>query len=153
MDLRKPWGRWLSFRHVTGILPVTFSENGIPNKANVGADFPSARALRHLFHHPEQVRTKHAWVDAFLDLDAKSKGKQAGLQFMEGVNADKLGVVAIAATIAIVVVSIVWCVKGGNLQTVFTVMGFVLTLVAAQVALVALYFQIVGNDSSSSGSS
>ena len=106
-----------------------------------------------MYHHPEQVRTKHAWVDVFTDLDAQSKGQQAGLQFVEGLNADKLGVVAIAATVAIVVVSIVWCVKGGNLQTVFTVMGFVLTLVAAQIALVALYFQIVGNDSSGSGSS
>lgn len=43
--------------------------------------------------------------------------------------------------------------QGGNLTTVLTVMGFVLTLVAAQFALVALGFQIVGNDISSSGSS
>lgn len=88
-----------------------------------------------------------------------------GLEFQEGLWAEKLAIIAIIITVAIVVVSIVWVVKGGGLQTVFTVMSFVLTgaagkfsgvttLVhvrmkrprltgnAAEIALVALYFQV-----------
>ncbi len=77
------------------------------------------------------------------------------------IRAEKLAAVAILATVGIIVACIVWCLKGGDLQTVFTVMGFVLTLVAgefplqggglwgkgaddgeAQIALAALYYQI-----------
>jgi len=38
----------------------------------------------------------------------------------------------ILIAIAIIVVSIIWCVKGGDLQSVFTVMGFVLTGAAGE---------------------
>lgn len=97
-------------------------------------------------------------MDWFANFDADDR-RRVGLQFVEGLYADKLAGIGVAATIAIVVVSIVWCVRGGELQTVFTVMGFVLTLVsgrlklaveggfanhgAAQVALAALYYQVV----------
>lgn len=53
---------------------------------------------------------------------------------MEGLWAEKLAALAILATIGIITASIVWCVKGGDLQTVFTVMGFVLTLVAGKLS-------------------
>lgn len=55
-----------------------------------------------------------------------------GLEFVEGLYAEKLLGIAIIATIAIIVVCIVWCTLGGNLQTVFTVMGFVLSLIAGK---------------------
>ena len=55
-----------------------------------------------------------------------------GLEFQEGLWAEKLAIIAIMLTIAIVVVSIVWVIQGGVLQTVFTVMGFVLTGAAGE---------------------
>jgi hypothetical protein len=76
-----------------------------------------------------------------VEFDA-SETRQNGLEFVEGLWADKLAAIAVVFSIAIMVVSVVWCALGGNLQTVFTVMGFVLTLVAAQIALVALYYQV-----------
>ena len=88
-------------------------------------------------------------MDWFTDFDANDKATN-GLQFREGLWADKLALLAIGCTVAIVAVSIVWCVRGGNLQTVFTVMSFVLTLIAAIIAFVALYYQIVSNDTGGS---
>ena len=128
-------------------------------------DFPDSRQFKHAYHHPEQIRPEHFWVDWFTEFDAGDK-RQNGLEFNEGLWADKLALLAILATIAIVTVSIVWCVLGGVLQTVFTVMGFVLTLVAgkfdclivwvrdvltgvAELALAALYYQIVQGQTSS----
>ena len=55
-----------------------------------------------------------------------------GLEFQEGLWAEKLAIIAILITIAIIVVSIVWVVRGGDLQTVFTVMSFVLTGAAGE---------------------
>jgi hypothetical protein len=51
---------------------------------------------------------------------------------VEGLWADKLAAVAVTLSVAIIVISIVWVLKGGNLQTVFTVMSFVLTFVAGE---------------------
>ena len=57
-----------------------------------------------------------------------------GLEFKEGLWADKLAAIAIILTIAIIVASAVWCALGGDLQTVFTVMSFVLSGVAGESA-------------------
>ena len=115
----------------------------------------------HAFHHPDRIRPVHDWVDWFTDFKSSDRGKPVGLEFQEGLWAEKLAIIAILITIAIVIVSIVWVVRGGQLQTVFTVMGFVLSGAAgacfrvlqgtsetvltyntAEVALVALYFQV-----------
>ena len=120
----------------------------------------------HAVHHPDHLRPDYEWVDWFTRFKADDQGKTVGLEFQEGLWAEKLAIIAILITIAIVVVSIVWVVKGGNLQTVFTVMSFVLTGAAgrfldvipvevitkkvksgltsliAEVALLALYFQV-----------
>lgn len=112
----------------------------------------------HAVHHPDRIRPAHEWVDWFTDFKASDRGKPVGLEFQEGLWAEKLAIIAILITIAIIIVSIVWVVRGGQLQTVFTVMGFVLTgaagefsrgshrtaltCIVAEVALVALYFQV-----------
>ena len=87
------------------------------------------KEFRFAYHHPEDLRPERLWVDWFEGFDA-GDDRRVGLQFVEGLWADKLAFFGIAATVAIIVVSIVWCVRGGSLQTVFTVMGFVLTLVS-----------------------
>ena len=71
-------------------------------------------------------------MDWFTNLKAGDRGKTVGLEFQEGLWAEKLAIIAILATLTIIVVSIVWCVKGGQLQTVFTVMSFVLSGVAGK---------------------
>lgn len=120
----------------------------------------------HCYHHPTHVRTNHDWVDWFAEFDATDPEKTYGLEFVEGVWAEKLGVIAIAINIAIITVSIIWSLRGGNLQTIFTVMGFVITAAAgtyykfdylylgtiltetpADIALVALYYQVTLPDS------
>lgn len=79
----------------------------------------------HCYHHPQQTKTHHQWVDWFIQFQ-KDPSKTYGLEFVEGLWADKLALLAILTTIAVIVVSVVWCALGGQLQTVFTVMSFVL---------------------------
>ena len=87
----------------------------------------------HAIHHPDSIRPVHDWVDWFTEFKASEHGgKPVGLEFQEGLWAEKLAIIAILLTIAIIVVSIVWVIQGGVLQTVFTVMGFVLTGVAGE---------------------
>lgn len=86
----------------------------------------------HAYHHPERIRPEHDWVDWFVRLRASDPNKTHGLEFVEGLWAEKLAFVAILITIAIIVVSIVWVVEGGQLQSVFSVMSFVLTGAAGE---------------------
>ncbi|KAF1992531.1 hypothetical protein K402DRAFT_449858 [Aulographum hederae CBS 113979] len=139
-DLQKPWRRWFGFKRVVSVVPIAFANNGVPVKADP-KDHPEAQQFLHAYHHPTHLAPSHFWIDFFTTLDA-SDTRPNGLQFIEGLWAEKLAIVAVLFSIAIVVVSIVWCVLGGDLQTVFTVMGFVLTFVAAEIALAALYYQV-----------
>lgn len=170
-ELRPPLRRLISFRHIRAIVPIAFSPNGVPSRTDP-KDFPDSKQLRHAFHHPEFVKTEHYWVDYFASFDAGDE-RQNGLEFIEGLWADKLGLLAILASFGIIIACIIWCALGGQLQTVFTVMGFVLSFVAgkslvcqanslsfiksladmttfaAEIALIALYFQVISNDQSS----
>jgi hypothetical protein len=94
-------------------------------------DFPDSKEFMHAYHHPEQIRSSHRWVDWFVEFDANDD-RTNGLEFVEGLWANKLAVIAIVFSVAIIVVSIVWCLKGGQLQTVFSVMSFVLSFVAGE---------------------
>ena len=125
---------------VHNVVPIGYTPNGVPVRTDP-KDFPDSRSFLHAYHHPADLRPGHEWVDWFVEFDTNDE-KTNGLEFVEGLWAQKLAALAIVATIAIIAVSIVWCALGGDLQTVFTVMSFVLTLVAAQIALAALYYQV-----------
>jgi len=139
-DVQKSWRRFFGFKKVMSIVPIAFTPNGVPVKADP-RDHPEAQSYMHAYHNPNRIRPEHDWVDFFVQFD-RGDQRQNGLEFVEGLWADKLAVVALVATAAIIITCIVWCVLGGQLQTVFTVMSFVLTLIAAQIALAALYYQV-----------
>jgi len=102
---------------------------------------PEVVRLLTINSHPDRVRTIHEWIDWFVEFE-QNPDRTYGLEFVEGIWAEKLGILAIAVNIATIAVSIVWVIKGGNLQTVFTVMSFIITAVAADIALLALYYQV-----------
>ena len=158
-ELQKPWRRILLFKKLKLIAPIEYTANGVPIKKDE-KNFPDKHTYMHAYHHPDEIRTTHDWVDFFTDLREQDARKTFGLEFSEGLWAEKLAGLAVLLTIAIIVASIVWCVRGGQLQTVFTVMSFVLsgaagkssmrhnndtiliTVTSAEIALVALYYQV-----------
>jgi hypothetical protein len=150
VDLQKPWRRIFGFKKVKSIVPIAvyncsaifvlshclinprtqFTPNGVPIRTDP-KDFPDVKQFMHAYHHPDQIRPDHQWVDWFVEFDTNDQ-RPNGLEFVEGLWADKLAAVAVILSVAIIVVSIVWVLKGGSLQTVFTVMSFVLTFVAGE---------------------
>lgn len=141
-ELERPWRRLLLFKHLRTIRPIAFTRNDVPIKMGTDADpVPGEHEFMHAYRHPQRLRTQHDWVDWFVAF-RKDPDKTYGLEFVEGLWADKIALFAVLITIAIIVVSAVWCALGGNLQTVFTVMGFVLTGFAFEIALIALYYQV-----------
>jgi len=63
----------------------------------------------HAYHHPERLKTRRQWVDWFAEYDATEAHTSYGLEFKEGLWAEKLAVFAIFVTVAIVAVCAVWC--------------------------------------------
>ncbi|KAL6716105.1 hypothetical protein ACLMJK_005671 [Lecanora helva] len=140
-ELQGMWRRILGFKKLKQVIPIEYTSNGVPIPKDAKNN-PNNHSFMHAVHHPDHIRPDHEWVDWFIQFKDDDRGKTVGLEFAEGLWAEKLAIIAIVITIAIIVVSIVWVVEGGDLQTVFTVMSFVLTGAAAEVALVALYFQV-----------
>lgn len=103
-----------------------YTRNEVPCRID-DKQLPNKHTFMHAYHHADTIRPDHEWVDFFVRFADKNPTVPVGLEFVEGLWAEKLAAVAVLITIAIIVVSIVWCVKGGQLQTVFTVMGFVLS--------------------------
>ncbi|CAD6587525.1 MAG: hypothetical protein ASARMPRED_003171 [Alectoria sarmentosa] len=132
---------WEEIRHIYRDELQGYTPNGVPIP-KAAKDDPNSHSFMHAIHHPDRLRPAHDWVDWFTEFKASDRGKPVGLEFQEGLWAEKFAIIAILITIAIIIVSIVWVVRGGQLQTVFTVMGFVLSGAAAELALVALYFQL-----------
>jgi len=92
----------------------------------------------HAYHHPRDIHPSHEWIDFFTRLRDQDPSKTYGLEFCEGLWAEKLAAIAIFITVVVIVVSVVWSVRGQDLQTVFTVMGFVFTGAAGTYILLAL---------------
>ena len=118
----------------TNILVDQYTPNSVPIPKGDAKSNPNSHSFMHAYHHPDRLRPEHEWVDWFVDFKAQDRGKTVGLEFQQGLWAEKLGLIAVLITVAIIVVSIVWSLKGGDLQTVFTVMGFVLTLAAGEMS-------------------
>lgn len=110
---------------------LQYTPNGVPIPKD-SRNQPDSHSFMHAIHHPDRIRPDHEWVDWFVRFKAGDGGKTVGLEFKESLWAEKLALIAIIITIAIIVVSIVWCLRGGDLQTVFTVMGFVLSGAAGE---------------------
>ncbi|KAL9605289.1 MAG: hypothetical protein Q9179_001537 [Wetmoreana sp. 5 TL-2023] len=142
MELQMAWRRIFLLKRLKHIVPATemqgYTRNGVPCQLDKDK-YPNSHTFMHAYHHPDRIRRDHEWMDWFSQFKDENADQTVGLEFVEGLWAEKLVAIALLITIAIIVVSVVWVVKGGNLQTVFTVMSFVLT---ADIALVALYYQI-----------
>lgn len=124
-ELQKPWRRVFLFKKLKLIAPIEYTNNDVPIR-KAEKDFPNKHSYLHAYHHPNQIHPRHEWVDFFSDFKEDARGKTVGLEFVEGLWAEKLAALAIFFTIAIIVASATWCALGGDLQTVFTVMSFVL---------------------------
>ena len=80
----------------------------------------------HAYHHPGRIRPDQVWVDWLVHL--KNSGdptKSYGLEFVEGLWVEKLVLAAIVGSVALLIPSILWPLKGGDIGNVFTLLDFV----------------------------
>jgi hypothetical protein len=74
------------------------------------------------------------WIDWIFQL--RQENRRHALEFIEGWNAYKIYVAGILPLAASTLMGIVWSMKTGDVQTAFTVAGFVLTAGTGQLFLI-----------------
>lgn len=76
-------------------------------------DDPTWHSFMHALVHPHHIYSKTEWVDWFTEFKASESGQPVGLEFQEGLWAEKLAIIAVLITVAIIIASTVWVIRGG----------------------------------------
>lgn len=104
---------------------MQYTSQGVPVRTKVD-DYPVRHSFMHAYHHPDRLQPDRAWMDWFTAFrEGGDAGKTYGLEFVEGLWIEKLAVLAVVLTLGMVTASLVWGLKGGSLDTIFTTMDFV----------------------------
>ena len=82
------------------------------------------------YANPLKVTSKHDWVEWAFKL--KQKDKRYALEFVEGWEATRIAVLGSVLWMASFLLGIIWSVRGGDIQTVFTVASFVLAAASSR---------------------
>jgi len=77
------------------------------------------------YRNPSKIDTDHAWIDWVFRL--RQPDRRHALEFVEDWNGTRIAMAGSTPLIFSTVVGIVWSVKSGDVQTSFTVAGFILT--------------------------
>jgi hypothetical protein len=112
------------------------------------------------YNHPSEFGTETDWIEWVFRL--RQPDKRHALEFVEGWNGTRIAVLGSLPCIASTLVGVIWSARGGDIQTAFTVAGFILTVATGElymatakllaliiVVLLALLAVISGIDSKS----
>jgi hypothetical protein len=75
--------------------------------------------------NPSSIDTDHAWIDWVFRL--RQPDRRHALEFVEGWNGTRIAVAGVTPMVLSTLVGIIWSVMDGDVQTAFTVAGFILT--------------------------
>lgn len=147
--LQNIWRRIFLFKKLRHLMPIQvqtilapiilllivseYTKNGVPQRTDP-KDYPDSHAFLYAYHHPHRIQTEKEWVRWFAKMGSETD-RTCGLEFKEGLWAEKFGLLVVGAMVADATTCIIWCTKGGDLDTVFTVMGFVLAAEAGKLIL------------------
>lgn len=81
--------------------------------------------LLHAFNNPSEIENNGEWIDWVFKL--RGPTRRDALQFLEGWNAARIAIAGIIPLCFSTMVGIVWSAYTGDVQTAFTVAGFILT--------------------------
>lgn len=79
------------------------------------------------YHNCSKIETKYDWV-RWIEQLKSDPNDRFGLEFVEGWDGIRIVVLGAVVLLLIVGLSAIWAFNGGELQTVFTVMGFTLSV-------------------------
>ena len=77
------------------------------------------------YNHPSEFGTGTDWIEWVFRL--RQPDKRHALEFVEDWNGTRIAIVGTIPCFASTLVGVIWSARGGDIQTAFTVAGFILT--------------------------
>lgn len=129
------WKRYFSLKTLQRLRLLSFTSSSRPTP--VPFDEFTMQEVLYAYNHPEEFGLDEtAWVEWVFRL--RQPDKRHALEFVEGWNGTRIAVVGMIPCIASTLVGVTWSAMGGDVQTAFTVAGFVLTIATVLLALLAV---------------
>jgi hypothetical protein len=136
------WRRYFSLKTLRRLQLLSYTMDSRP--VPVPLDEFTMQEVLWAFNHPESFSDQESeWVDWVFRL--RQRDKRHALQFVEDWNGMRIAIVGTIPCVLSTAVGITWSAMGGDIQTAFTVAGFILTVATVLLALLAV---ISGIDSS-----
>lgn len=82
------------------------------------------------YQHPGDFSSETDWIEWVFRL--RQRDKRHALEFVEGWNGTRIAVVGAMPCVASTLVGVVWSARGGDVQSAFTVAGFMLTVATGE---------------------
>lgn len=87
----------------------------------------------HAYHHPGRIRRDKLWIGWLVHLkNSGDPGKSYGLEFVEGLWVEKLVHAGSFGSALMLIPTILWPLRGGELGIVFTVLSFVQSWISGE---------------------
>jgi hypothetical protein len=140
------WRRNLSLKSLHGIRLLLVSEtNAMPRTSTicfylnthcpqykpnrrpepVEIDDFTLQAVFYAYQHSSEIETEHDWIDWVFRL--RKPDHRYALEFVEGWNTTRIAIAGSLPILFSTLVGVIWTILGGDVQTTFTVAGFILT--------------------------
>ncbi|KAH7120711.1 hypothetical protein EDB81DRAFT_233269 [Dactylonectria macrodidyma] len=128
------WRRAFSLKTLRGFRLLQFTPTTRPTA--VPLDEFEMQEILYAFRCPAHINTDHDWIDWVFRL--RQVDHRHALEFVEGWNGARIAVAGSLPVLLSMVVGVVWSVRSGDVQTAFTVAGFILTAGTLMLALLAI---------------
>lgn len=83
------------------------------------------------YQNYSKIDTEYEWV-RWVEKLKSDPDERFGLEFVESWDGQRIILLGTVVLLVIVGLSAIWVIKGGDLQTVFTVMGFILSVTTSK---------------------
>ncbi|KAF2120307.1 hypothetical protein BDV96DRAFT_595859 [Lophiotrema nucula] len=123
------WRRWFSLKTLRRLRLLSYANNDRP--LPVPWDDYTMQEVLAAFNDPSEFGTDTDWTEWVFSL--RQKDKRHMLEFVEGWNATRIAILGSMPCLASTLVGVIWSARGGDVQTAFTVAGFILTVATAKV--------------------
>jgi len=81
--------------------------------------------ILYAYRNPSKIDTNQEWIDWVFRL--RQSDHRHALEFVEGWNGTRIAVAGLTPLLLSTVLGIIWSIRTGDVQTAFTVAGFILT--------------------------
>ncbi|OCL04089.1 hypothetical protein AOQ84DRAFT_127113 [Glonium stellatum] len=128
------WRRYFFLKTLRGLRVLAYSP--VTRPTIVPFDDFVLQEMMYAYKHPDTIKTDDEWIRWIFRL--RRRERRHALEFVEGWSGTRIAIAGTTPWLASCLVGIIWSAARGNIQTAFTVAGFILTSSTVILAVLAI---------------